>query len=59
MQTRLTFWEEEMSKLSGKIENMFGEEVAKMETFLDNYRKVNGDHLGNVVSEMELQGQVD
>lgn len=58
MQTRLNYWEDEMSKTSKKIEVLFNDEISKIEAFLENYKKTNGDNFGNIVSEMDLQNQV-
>jgi hypothetical protein len=58
MQTRLNYWEEEMSKTSKNIESLFNDEITKIESFLENYKKSNGDNYGNILSEIDLQNQV-
>jgi hypothetical protein len=52
-------WETQVEELSKHTQALFTEEVAKMESFLENFRKVNGDSLGNMISEIDLQKQVD
>lgn len=47
-----------MTKLSKQIRNLFNEELSKVEAFLENYKKVNGDNLSNMMSELDLQKQV-
>ena len=59
MQTRLKFWEEDIGKLSKQTETMFNQELLKIEGFLDNYKKINGDPFGTQRSEMDLQEQVE
>ena len=46
-----------MKKLSKQTQNLFNEEMVKIEGFLENYKKINGDNFGNMISEIDLQKQ--